>query len=214
MCATKMTRRVGTEIEKRDTFFRGVLNEYLDGESHALTRLLGVKRIPIEMEDEDQEALLDRMMRTPTQAGVLDLLNDLIMKTTLASLLSIAQERLQASSMPTLYVSFKHYPAPLPEDGGWARCKDSNPRMKPWAKIFKEYGGEEGTIIGSSRNMENLRQAYTQNLPLDVVITHGADLSAPKAEDRQKMLMRFIIFEPVPEDQKGFCIYVTETQKK
>lgn len=206
-----MTQRIGTETEKRDIFFRSVLDDHLNGETHALTRLLAVERIPIAMEEADQEALLDRMMRTPLQSGVLDLLNDLVLKTTLTSLLSAAQEKLQKASQPVLYVSFKHYPAPLPEDGGWARCTDTNPRMKPWAKIFKKYGGEEGTIIGSSRNMENLRQAYTHNLPLDVLITHGADEGAPKAEDRKKMLMRFIIFEPFPDDQKGFCIYVKDT---
>ena len=202
-----MAKRVASEIEKRE-FYGLVLNDVLVGDN-ALARRLE-RDIPVQMEESDIEALLDRMMKTPLQKDVMDLLDDIVFKPSMTSLLSDRQDALKIAKKPTLNVVFKHFPAPSKADGGWLGCKNTHPQMKAWALIYTKY---EEYIVSSSRNKYNLRMACEHELPVDIVITKGFDTEGACKELRKKRLLRFVIFEPLAENQKG-CDVFTQVNEK
>lgn len=203
-----MSKRLATEEEKKEAL-NETLSEIIDGEhglSHSLER-----RLPLTISDEDYETLLTRMMKTPKQIEVFELLQDIIFKPVMANYLSERQKLLQSAVEPVINVAFKHFRAPTLGDGGWEKCKAINPQNKVWAPYFDNY---KDYIIESERNAKNLRLARERNMPIDIVITTAWDEQALKPEDREPQLIRFVIFEPLAENQRGFQGYVTPVVTK
>lgn len=195
-------KRVATDQEKREFLLKPALDDAIAGEN-PLSRALE-RSITVEIEPEDYEALLNRMMRTPVQAHVKELLDDVFLKESMASLLSETQLELKAAKAPTVVMWVEHFPAPPKADGGWLKCKDTHPCMQPWIALYEKY--EE--CVATSRNKLNIRRACQENLPIDIVITKCYDAKGKTSEERKKKLLRFVVFEPLAENQKGFDSYI------
>ncbi len=199
-------RRVATEEEKRE-FISERVDERLIGEkdstgSEALTLRIG-RTVYVTMKEDDKQRLLDRLMKIPDtdKAMVWHTINDLVYKSDTPTLSTKEIELLRNPvKNPTVNVHFKHFTAPSEKEGGWYACSMSQPSMSLWSSFFKKY---EPFILCGSRNCQNVKRATEENLPIDVGFMRcGTEV------------MRFIVFEPYPENQVGFNMYVTPVTKE
>ena len=94
--------------------------------------------------------------------------------------------------------------SPSKEEGGWLGASPNHPRIKAWDKLYKKY---QDYIICSARNNLSRRAAEDNDLPIDVVITMAYDAKGATKEHREEKLLRFVIFEPLPESQKGLDVF-------
>lgn len=186
-------KRVATQEEKRLLFDTEVLRDYIENGENTLALLLG-KPVLIDISSEDRQALLDRMMRTPYHKAILFMLNDIVTADGITTL-SGDQEKLAKKKQPRVKVSFTHFMPPSKIDGGWQRAKPEHERIRKWSIVYKQY---EDYIIQSSRNAINMREAIQNELPIDMVVT-----TTLKNE-----LLRLVIFEPLPENQRGPDIFI------
>jgi len=196
-------KRIATQDEKK-AFFNVLLDELIEGNGdvNALTRRVG-RQIPVVLAKEDGDALFERIMKTPKQIDVKALFDDILCRSDMEDLsdLEVAFRDAPKKLTPKVTVLFKHFTAPPSCVGGWRACADTHPMMEAWAVVFRKY---RDYIITSSRNTNNVRFAVTNNLPIDIVITHGHGYDTKKSKP---VLMRVVVFEPLPEDQKGFDLY-------
>lgn len=196
-----MSKQLATEQEKRDFFNEQVLGTFIDDGQHLLQNRLH-RVIPLIMSNEDRQALVDRMMRTPKQEDVYHLLNDMVCKSDMTVFSEDQIELRDAPEGTPLNVVFKHFLPPSAKDGGWVKAHEGHPKMKAWSETYYKY---VEAVNASSRNGENLRHAWVNDLPIDVAITTSTL--------GKKNLMRFVIYEPYPDNQKGFPMYSTPTVK-
>lgn len=188
-------KRVATQEEKRYLFDAEILSDHIDKGENALGVLLK-KPVFIDISPNDRQALLDRMMRTPQHKAIMFLLNDMVTADGITTM-SKDQEKMAKRKKPHVKVSFTHFLPPAKIDGGWQRAEAGHERICKWSIMYKRY---EEYIIQSSRNANNMREAIQNELPIDMVIT-----TTTKNE-----LLRLVIFEPLPENQRGPDIFLEE----
>lgn len=188
-------KRVATQEEKRHLFDTEILSDHIDKGENALGVLLK-KPVFIDISPDDRQALLDRMMRTPYHKAIMFLLNDMVAADGITTM-SKDQEQLAKRRKPHVKVSFTHFLPPAKIDGGWQRADPEHERIRKWSSVYKQY---EELIVESSRNAINMREAVQNELPIDMVIT---------TTTRNKLL-RLVIFEPLPENQRGPDIFLEE----
>lgn len=186
-------KRVATQEEKRHLFDTEVLTDYIEKGENALALLLR-KPVLIEISPEDRQALLDRMMRTPYHKAIFFMLNDILASDGMTSL-SEDQQALAKQKKPKVRVTFTHFLPPAKLDGGWQRAKPEHERIQAWSAVYRQY---EDYIIQSSRNAINMREAIQNELPIDMVVTTTL----------KNKLLRVVIFEPLPENQRGPDIFI------
>jgi len=212
-------KRVATQEEKRCFLKDQVLGDFLKGK-HALTDFLG-RKVLVAMDEEDKEALLDRLMKIPEEDKVMvfHTLNSLVIKSEQVELIKSENQKKETvlytevkqldivddqkalrdcKKNPTVRVFFKHLSPPPKETGGWPYCDRSHPQLVKWYKLFDDY---PEWILQGSRNANNIAEIWEHDMPLDYAI-----MISPLDD---KPVMRFVIFEPYPEEQEGFKMYIT-----
>jgi hypothetical protein len=196
-------KRLATQEEKRDFLENVVLADFLQG-THALSRILG-RTIPVQMDDEDKQCLLDRLMKIPENDKVMvyHTLNSLVVKTEEIDLVKNQIRLRDAKTTPTVKVMFKHLIPPTKEEGGWP-CKNAqHPSLREYYKLFNAYGR---FMLCGSRNAQNVAFIWEHDMPFDVAIM--------RTPLDKKKVMRFVVFEPYPEVQIGFNMYISPIVKK
>jgi hypothetical protein len=189
--------------EQRRAFYEDILNDFFNG-NHALTRKVG-KNVKVIMKSEDErELLLARIMKIPKPQQVLVFLDRLVTKLELADRFSKAEEAMRDKEKnPHVCLHYHYFAVPLMDDGGWLdRDPDAtlvDPLFKKW-QLFYERHNEY--ITQGSFNQVNLKDAVSQNLPIEITYT----------EYRNEML-RFLLIEPYPETQVGPKIYLHPIKK-
>jgi hypothetical protein len=199
-------KRLATQEEKREYFETVLLADFLQG-NHGLSRLLG-RTIPVEMDEEDKQCLLDRLMKIPEvdKVMVYHTLNSLVVKSEEIDLVKEQIQLRDAKTTPTVKVMFKHLIPPTKKDGGWP-CKHLNhPCLKEYYKLFNTYGH---FMLAGSRNAQNVAFIWEHDMPFDIAI-----MRSPVGK---KKVMRFVVFEAYPEVQIGCNMYISpavQTPKK
>lgn len=193
-------KRVATQEEKRHLFDTEVLTDYIEKGENALGLLLE-KPVLIDISADDRQALLDRMMRTPYHKAIFFMLNDIVTSDGIKTL-SEDQEELAKQKKPKIRVTFTHFLPPAKIDGGWQRAKPDHERIRKWSLVYKQY---EDYIIQSSRNANNMREAIQNELPIDMVVT---TTTTTRKKKNVNILLRVVIFEPLPENQRGPDIFI------
>ncbi len=216
---TEIVCRESTEEEKREFLSGVVLPPYLEG-TNRLAFILEKEKIPIVMADEDREEFLNRMMRIPTKEEVKQFMDTVIGRN--ISLVQYEDERLKLSDHEVcikekknakISVVFKHLLPPTKEEGGWEKADVKNDRLVAWSTVYTKYYKH---IMENEANARHSREAVYNNLPIDVAITTSDALVEAKkkeaairrieySKEEQELdrLLRFIIFTPYPENQRG-----------
>ena len=198
-------KRIATQEEKREYFETVILADFLEG-NHALSRLLG-RTIPVAMEDEDKQCLLDRLMKIPEKDKVMvyHTLNALVVKTEEIDLVKDQIKLRDAKTTPTVRVMFKHLIPPTKKEGGWPCKNTEHPCLKQYYKLFNAYGQ---FMLSGSRNAQNVAFIWEHDMPFDIAI-----MRSPLGK---KKVMRFVVFEAYPEEQIGCNMFISpvDTTKK
>lgn len=231
-------KRIATQEEKRSFLKDQLLSDFLNG-NHSLSKFVG-RTVLVKMEEEDQENLLDRLMKIPEEdkTMVFHTLNSLVLKTEQVELRKLKREgkpdairvdmkqldmvadqkALQdAKKDPTVRVLFKHLSPPSKAEGGWL-CKNmEHPQIKAWYKLFQDY---PEYVLQGSRNGNNVAFIWEHSMPLDYAVMISPfnevvdlDKVAIPSPFSPKALMRFVIYEPYKDDQQGFNMYITPVKK-
>lgn len=196
-------KRIATQEEKRAFFDEQLLAPFFHGDN-PLSKLLG-RKILVQMDEEDKQCLLDRLMKIPELEKVMvyHTINMLVCKDEALELVKDQIALRDTKNTPTVRVMFKHLIPPTKKEGGWP-CKNVNhPLIKEYHTLFNAY---KKYMICGSRNSNNLAYIWEHDLPMDVAIM--------KSPLGKKKVMRFIIFEPYPEVQQGFNMYITPVSQK
>ena len=213
----EVKKRVATQAEKRQFFKDQLIGDMCAGK-HMLSQFLD-RLVLVHMEEEDKEALLDYLMkvREEDKAMVFHTLTSLLIKQEQVELskdddneneLAIELKQLdmapdqyalqEAKHDPTVRVLFKHLSPPTKTEGGWSKASDHHPSLKAWYKVVKDY---PEYVLQASRNGSNVAHAWEHDLPIDYAV-----MISPLGK---KPVMRFVVYEPYPEVQQGFNMYIT-----
>ena len=158
------------------------LQAYTDGENALSAKLDRV--IKLHLTRPDQEALLNRIMREPTPQAVERTMQLLLRsaRPELQSKLTKTEEKIKEALQPRVQVQFRCFSPPSGEE---------------WANFYEEYGAY---LLEGVDNKAHLKQALEQNWPLEVgFTTYG------------KTMLRFIVLQPLPPDQKGARLVINKS---
>lgn len=209
-------KRIATQAEKRLYFKEQILDFFFKGD-HVLSKFLD-RKVFVHMEEEDREALLDRLLKTPDgeQQMTFYTINCLVLKHDIFDLfrdkktgeMKFTIKRMELTdthlelkklkSTPTVQVIFKHLSPPSKAEGGWPSKNLNLPQLVAYHKFFNAY---PEYVAHNTRNGDNLAYAWEHDMPIDyAVMRYNKSKIDP--------LMRVIVFEPYKEVQEGFNMFI------